>query len=105
MLQSGVFLPTPHLAKECSDILFRSPHPWLTLDDESKELNSSHVGAPSASGLHGYLPLEEILIVILGPDLFFWLSLADECMLVTLHCPGRRWPGSCTLVAGESGDH
>lgn len=52
MLQSSVFLPTPSLAKECSHILFRSPHPWLTLDDESKELNSSHVGAPSASGLN-----------------------------------------------------
>ena len=52
MLQSGVFLPTPSLAKECSDILFRLPHPWLTLDNESKELNSGHVGAPSASGLN-----------------------------------------------------
>lgn len=52
MLQGGVFLPTPSLAKECSDILFRLPHPWLTLDNKSKELNSSHVGAPSASGLN-----------------------------------------------------
>ena len=52
MLQSGVFLPTPSLAKERSDILFRLPHPWLTLDNESKELNSGHVGAPSTSGLN-----------------------------------------------------
>lgn len=29
----------PLLAKECSDILFSLPHPWFTLDEESKELN------------------------------------------------------------------
>ena len=48
----AVLPPTPNLAKECSDILFRFPHPWLTLDVENKELNSSHVGAPCPSGLN-----------------------------------------------------
>ena len=64
----------PLLAKECSDILFSLPHPWLTVDGESKELNYSHLGAPCPSGAEchsGYLPLERILPVILGSDLSF----------------------------------
>lgn len=69
-----IFFFLPILAKECSDILFSLSHPWLTLDEESKEQSYSHLGAPCSSGAdchRGYLPLERILLVFLGSDLFF----------------------------------
>lgn len=75
MLQRVFFflISFPILAKECADILFSLPHPWLTLGEESKELNYSHPRAPCLSGAEchcGSLPLERVLWVFLGSDPF-----------------------------------
>lgn len=92
-----------HLARERSYILFRLPHPWLTLGKESTEPNHSQleVPCPSRAECHcGDHSLERIMSVFLGSDLFFSLSFGrgmcahylSLCMLTlaVLTCLGGR---------------
>lgn len=97
---------------------FQLPHPWL--DNKSKELEFQPCGSSQrlwTQCLCGYLPLEKILIVCLGPDLLFdypwltnaWLLLFSlswsiPARLVYLGGREREWRPLTAKQSPASGD-
>lgn len=77
-----------HLARERSYILFRLPHPWLTLGKESTEPNHSQLGVPCPSKAEchcGDHSLERIMSVSwIGPLLLIILWTRHVCSLLVI---------------------